>query len=149
MKKKVLLISVGAFIVVFVLIGMITREVLWNKTNSFKSSSEYIYASQLFNEILEDENFKGITVLGEERYLGKIENAKDARIKAEEIWLEVYCENSSKFKILKQRPYKVYYDVERKMYIVSGILHSKGIGGTALIFFDEETGKVLSICHTK
>ena len=85
----------------------------------------------------------------EETYVGPIEGARDARKKAEEIWLLFY--NNVK----KQKPYQVFYDAENGVWLVKGTLRQPLLpfiqrdGGTAYILFRESDGKVLARGHYK
>ncbi len=76
--------------------------------------------------------------------LGVISDSKDLLKKAEGIWIKKYGE-----RIKNQKPYQVFYDEAKGIWLVQGTLRSDRMGGVANILVDNDTGKVLAVWHDK
>ena len=79
-----------------------------------------------------------------ERYLGKIKDYKDAKEKAELMWLELYGLN-----IKNKKPFVVYYDSSYGIWLVSGSMPKNTVGGVPYILLREADGKVKAVWHDK
>lgn len=94
------------------------------------------------------ESFSSQKVLGREEEVGEIKNFKEAKKIAEKIWIEVYGEE-----VLKKRPYKVFFDYEKEVWLVQGSIPSKRYevvnGGVPYFIVEKKTGKVLAIWYDK
>jgi len=87
-----------------------------------------------------------------EKPFGPVDSARDAKQKAEIVWLEIYGEG-----VKKQRPYNVFFDDENQVWLVNGSL--KGgffdplglnmLGGTAHILLQRADGEVLAVWHSR
>ena len=74
-----------------------------------------------------------------------IENARDAKRKAHEIWIEVY----GRSRIAFEKPYTAFYDPLSETWFVTGTVPFWfNRGGAACIIFHEE-GRVLAVWHEK
>lgn len=103
--------------------------------------------SQVENFNLEDYN-SYINNFSSDKVLGSTYDAKDAKKKAELVWIELYGDN-----VKKEKPYKVFYDTNNNAWLVMGSFH-KGLlnnktGGIAYIIILKETGKVVAVWHDK
>lgn len=76
--------------------------------------------------------------------MGIIKDDKDAKPKAEEIWIEVYGN-----KIKDKKPFIVYYDRDTECYLVTGSVPKKVDGGKPYIIFQEKDGLILAVWHDK
>lgn len=94
------------------------------------------------------ELFSSENVLGRGKELGEIKDFKAAKREAEKVWVEVYGKE-----ILKNRPYKVFFDSENDVWLVQGSLYDrKGRivnGGVPYFLVEKKTGRVLAIWHDK
>lgn len=79
-----------------------------------------------------------------DKVLGPTVSAKEAKEKAEAVWIEIYGEE-----VKKEKPYRVSYDENTMTWLVQGYLPSYMIGGTAHILIQETDGKVLAVWHYK
>lgn len=80
-----------------------------------------------------------------DRVVGPVDDVKTAKEKAEIVWIEVYGE-----KIRKENwAYKVYFDEESKIWMVTGLLPRIVKGGVPNILIQKEDGKVLAVWHGK
>jgi len=73
-----------------------------------------------------------------------IENARDAKEKAEEIWIDEFGT-----RVKRKKPYKAYFDSTSKTWFVTGTMHLQFLpirGGAPNIVFQED-GKVLAVWH--
>lgn len=62
---------------------------------------------------------------------------------AEKIWVAQYG-----LKVLSQKPYKVFYDSAKDVWMVTGTLPKiYDVGGTAHILIKKSTGNVLAVWH--
>ncbi len=88
--------------------------------------------------------------------LGRTSTARDARRKAEEIWVALYGEDIK----WDYKPYIIWYDVSYEVWFVEGSLRGRWIhkvidtfttwfGGAPYILIRKEDGKVLGVWHTK
>lgn len=117
----VILLSVSGFVAIFY--G--NRD---NKINNF-SIEEY---QEYISKFPSTEN------------VGNIENQKQAKEKAEQLWITKYGNN-----IKKKKPYNVSYDKQNKIWLVEGTLPKNALGGVPHILIDGTTGTVLAIWHDK
>ena len=91
------------------------------------------------NEFSEDiEKFSSNEVLGE------VLTGKAAIQKAEKLWIDLYGKD-----IVKEKPYKVYFDEENQAWLVNGSLPYGYDGGVAYVIIRKTDGKVLAVWHEK
>lgn len=76
--------------------------------------------------------------------LGETNDAKTAKKKAEEVWIELYGE-----KIKSSKPYKTLYDKTNEVWLVQGSLPENTIGGVPYILIQKSDGRILAVWHTK
>lgn len=76
--------------------------------------------------------------------LGEISSSKIARLKAEEVWMEIYGE-----KVKSKKPYKVSFDSENQVWLVKGRLPKNMLGGVPYILIRKSDGKVLAVWHDR
>lgn len=126
MKKKVLTIVV--IIILFLLTSIVLVHIKYSKVKSF-NLNDYQHYIQEFSS---------------DEVLGPVKNAKDAKKKAEGVWIEIYGKD-----VKKERPYQVSYDSENKVWMVEGTLTPNHEGGVAYFLIEEDTGKVLAVWHGK
>ncbi|MDR1564013.1 MAG: YbbC/YhhH family protein [Oscillospiraceae bacterium] len=80
-----------------------------------------------------------------ERVLGATDTAKDARQKAEKVFVEIYGKS-----VKEEKPFLVAFDEESQVWLVSGNWPPKGSkGGAAKILIQKSDGKVLAVWHEK
>ncbi len=79
-----------------------------------------------------------------EEELGSVIDSKDAIKKAELIWINMYGEI-----IKKEKPYQVFYDEKKKVWLIRGTLKADIKGGVANILIQNKNGKVLAVWHEK
>lgn len=79
-----------------------------------------------------------------EESLGSISNAEDAITKAETVWVKIYGNQ-----VKDEKPYKVFYDKENQIWLITGSLRPNTLGGVAYILLENDTGKVLAVWHDK
>lgn len=79
-----------------------------------------------------------------EEILGPTNSIKDAKSKAESVWIEKYGEGTK-----KKKPYSVFFDEETKVWLVQGSLPKNLVGGIPYILIRQSDGKVLAVWHTK
>ena len=79
-----------------------------------------------------------------EKVLGPVTSAKEAKEKAEAVWLEVYGDE-----VKKEKPYSVAYDENTGTWLVQGHLPWYMVGGVANILIQESDGSVLAVWHEK
>ncbi len=78
-----------------------------------------------------------------DRKLGTIDSAKDARKKAEAVWVELYGE-----KIKDRKPYRVFYDEQNQAWLVVGSSNNI-LGGVPYIIIQKMNGKILAVGRDK
>ena len=92
---------------------------------------------------LEEDMYKrAIIDFPSDRVLGEIPTAKIARESAVSIWLESFGS-----KINNEKPYKVFFDDDENVWLVTGTLPRGWIGGVAYILIQKSDGKVLAVWH--
>ena len=79
-----------------------------------------------------------------EKNVGETNNAKTAKKKAEEVWIELYGE-----KVKSSKPYRTLYDETNEVWLVQGSLHENMIGGVPHILIRKSDGRILAVWHTK
>lgn len=75
--------------------------------------------------------------------VGRILDERDVLAKAEQVFLETFGED-----VLEEKPFKLYYDEQNKVWLVTGSCPSGSQykGGAAYLLVDEE-GHVLAVWH--
>ena len=142
----IILITVGALIMV-ALSGCSNVEGAPNEKNTESVETDGLYIEsgsfdvEEFSEILE--------LFPSDEIYGKIVDSEDAAKKAEDLWEEIYGS-----KILKNKPYNVYYDNDNDVWLVEGVVKESILpiiknGGAPYVIFEGETGKVLAVWHDK
>ena len=142
----IILIIVGALIMA-TLSGCSNEEELQNEENteSVVTDGTYIelgsFDVEEYSEILE--------LFPSDEIYGKIVDSEDAAKKAEDLWEDIYGS-----KILKNKPYNVYYDKDNDVWLVEGVVKESILpiiknGGAPYVIFEGETGKVLAVWHDK
>ena len=81
------------------------------------------------------------------RLLGETNNERDAKEKAEQVWISKFGNS-----IKKEKPYCVYYDSQSETWLVKGSfpkdwLGRDVLGGVAYILIQKTNGKVLAVWH--
>ena len=129
MSKRKRIVFLVLIIAIF--IGGVCMIIIQNKTPNVKvfAFNDYQYYIDSFPS---------------EENVGNIIDAKDARKKAEKIWIKLYGES-----IKKEKPYQVFYDENNGIWLIQGTLRSNMKGGVANILIENETGKVLAVWHEK
>ncbi len=127
-RKRILLVAI---LVVF-LVGILILAIQ-NNRNSFDIKpfdyNDYQYYIENFSS---------------EETLGRILNAKDAALKAETVWVEIYGEL-----IKNKRPYQLSFDEESQVWLIEGTLPENHVGGVPHILIRKSDGKVLAVWHDK
>lgn len=117
------------------LIGGIVVLMLFNKVSKVGKFSVADYSNY-------------IAKFSSSKVLGSIDNAGNAKKKAESLWLEIYGES-----VKKEKPYQVFYDDVNEAWLVSGSLQQSLFcsvkGGVAYIIIRKSDGKVLAVWHDK
>ncbi len=130
--NKNLIISVVC-IMIFLIVGGVVYMAFFNKpddkVNEF-SLSEY-------NNYIE--NFSS------DKILGKIDNEKIAKEKAESVWIDLYGEQIKR----EKKPYIVSFDPNNEVWLVTGSLPKNMLGGVPYIIIQKHDGKVLAVWHDK
>ena len=76
--------------------------------------------------------------------VGKVNTKTQAKKKAEGLWIELYGAE-----IKEEKPYKVYYDEEKEVWMVTGCTSFLAKGGVAYAIISEQDGRVLAVWHEK
>lgn len=76
--------------------------------------------------------------------VGKVNTKTQAKKKAEELWIELYGAE-----IKEEKPYKVYYDEEKEVWMVTGCMSFLAKGGVAYAIISKQDGRVLAVWHEK
>lgn len=126
MKKKVLIIaaSLAVAIVAAAIVISVCTENLYDFDLDF-------YAEE-------------IDQFPSDKVLGPVTSAKDAKKKAEAVWVEVFGEE-----VKQEKPYGVSYDIDTGTWLVQGHLPKYMVGGVAHILIRESDGAVLAVWHYK
>ncbi len=146
MKKKIALFAVSALALVAIIAGVSIykyHELLEVKSFSISEYQEYIDEHDGYMELYKE--------YYPELYITSIAPFSDAdtlRTIADELWVEIYGEESMK----EQKPYQVFYDDENDVWFICGTF-KKSIfvsrkGGVAHMIVKPD-GKILAYWHTK
>ena len=118
------------FVLLLVVIVIVGVALLWNVQRiSYFTLNEY-------DDVIA--NFPS------DKLLGPVTSAKEAKEKAEAVWLEVYGDE-----VKKEKPYSVAYDENTGTWLVQGHLPWYMVGGVANILIQESDGSVLAVWHEK
>lgn len=125
MKKK--------YIAIFSILLAVTVAVIaiWKNTNKVGKFDLHDYADI-------------VASFSSDRVLGTIDSAKDAKEKAEVLWVEIYGEQ-----VREEKPYGVSYDQASKTWLVQGYIPSYTVGGVANVLIRESDGAVLAVWHDR
>ena len=139
MKKKIAIVVCIMIGVIF--IAVIGRILYINlkpgKIGTFSYEDLEIYYAEDMDKIK----------INEEIYLGKIENAQDAKQKVEAFLKERLGEEAYQ----KGKPYNVDYDQERKVWYVYGSTKENfwpnkvTLGWVTMVLVNEEDGKIIAL----
>lgn len=77
-------------------------------------------------------------------YLGKVDNIATLKRQAQKIWIKKYGLDVR----LDDKPYRVFYDSYRDVYLVTGTVNG-AFGGAPNMLVEGETGLILNIWHDK
>ena len=91
-----------------------------------------------------DEYQRMIAQFPSDKVLGPVADTDDLLQKAEAVWTEIYGEQ-----VREEKPYRIFYDEQNAVWLVSGSLKPFRLGGTAQILVENDTGKVLAVWHGK
>ena len=134
-SKKVQLIDA---IVIFISILIFSRLfVCIYNSNQVKSFSIHEYEEEITD-------FSSEKIFGYTRKMGEIANSHVAKEYAQEIWIEVYGEN-----VKDKKPYKVYWDNENNVWLVTGTLKKHWLSGVPHIIFSKNDGEIIAVWHTR
>lgn len=119
------------------IILIIICSVLFNKLEQVQTFNIKTYEQEV-------EEFSSQKIFGYTRYMGNIKNFKMAKKYALEIWVEVYGRE-----VYKMKPYKVYWDDENKVWLVTGTKRKNKLGGIPYIIFSKDDGEIIAVWHTR
>lgn len=150
--KKIL---IGVILIVLIIIATIGRMFIENNIGFKRILKNYInqYIFYDKDEVLPFSieeyayyinEFPTTKILNSERKVGDINTFKDAKEQAEIIWTEIFGEQAK-----REKPYKVYFDNNSKVWLVKGTLKSNYIGGVLNIIMTQKDGKILAIWGEK
>lgn len=126
MKNKSIIISV--LLLVVIVVGAIVVGVNTQKVGEFDLND--------YTDMVEE--------FPSDKVLGPVTSAKDAKEKAETVWLEIFGEE-----VKEEKSYGVSYDIDTGTWLVQGHLPIYMVGGTAHILIRESDGAVLAVWHYK
>ncbi|MHB1453454.1 MAG: NTF2 fold immunity protein [Saccharofermentanales bacterium] len=130
MKDKVRQIAIILFIVGGLAVGWLVFTFIQNHVAGDFSVTDY---QQYISNFPSD------------RIIGPVDDVRTAKKQAEIIWIETYGERIKKENWL----YKVYYDKDSEIWMVTGLLPGIAKGGVPNILIRKEDGKVLAVWHGK
>ena len=74
--------------------------------------------------------------------IGNTSNLGDVIAQVEEIWVELYGES-----VKNEKPYEVFYDADKGVWLIRGSLPAHRLGGVANLLLDKRSGEVLAVWH--
>ena len=131
MNKKILLVAIIIILIGGVILGICL----------FKDETNNVVGEFKLSDFQNDINRHSL-----DKMVEKINNAEEAKVQAEKLWIE----NFGRF-VKREKPYNVSYDSANKVWLVYGSLPGKlgeYFGGVAYILIQTD-GKVLAIWHGK
>ena len=151
--KKTLIISIIILIIIatmginFIntnieLNGMINDYISYYKDKFMENDEVLIFSINDYDYYINE--FSTTKILKSDRSVGDINNAKEAKEQAEIIWKEIFGEEAK-----KEKPYKVYFDENSKVWYVKGTLPPNYVGGVLNIIMTKKDGKILAIWGEK
>lgn len=132
LKKVLILIGVLLCIVTITIIMTIKGEVSL-EVKSFDYSQ---FEHAIIRNAIEDFN------------VGTIKDRETAIIKAEQVWEWYFGKEMFERVKKEEQPYSVFYNPDKKMWLVQGYMKPNMIGGVAVVIIGED-GKVYAAWHGK
>ena len=130
-RKLVIIVSLATIILIIIC------SVLLNKSEQVQTFNIKTYEQEV-------EEFSSQKIFGYARYVGSIKSSNMAKKSALEIWLDIYGRG-----VCKMKPYKVYWDDENKVWLVTGTKRKNKLGGIPYIIFSKDDGEIIAVWHTR
>ena len=130
-----------AFVLTAVLI--LSLAIWFAASQHFGRETVFIGSFDISEYSSEADEFSYENISGRSRKFGEIASYEKAGECAEIIWSEMGFETDSK------KPYRVYYDSEKSLWLVTGNLDRDLLGGEPYAVFSENEGEVIAAWHTR